>query len=181
MPLLGVALAFGLTSIVRTVGAGLLPRLSELSVDARVLGFVVIATGLVATAIGAYPAARAARRDPADVLRGAGRGDAGVVRGVVWRLLVGGQVAMAVILVAASAMLVRTLHNILNDDVGFEPHGVVTASLASGDTPGARLLEIQKTLAALPGVRSVAYSSLLSDGLRQLVGAVAASDRSSRS
>ena len=92
---------------------------------------------------------RAARRDPADVLRGAGRGDCGVVRGAVWRLLVGGQVAMAVILIAASAMLVRTLHNILNDDVGFEPHGIVTASLSSGDTPGARLLEIQKTLAAL--------------------------------
>jgi len=66
---------------------------------------------------------------------------------------------MAVMLIAASAMLVRTLHNILNDDVGFEPHGIVTASLASGDTPGTRLLEIQKTLAALPGVKGVAYSS----------------------
>ncbi|HEY4307059.1 MAG TPA: ABC transporter permease [Gemmatimonadaceae bacterium] len=156
---LGIALAFGLTAIVRTVGAGLLPRLSELSIDTRVLGFVVVTTCFVATAIGIYPAVRAAKRDPADVLRGAGRGDSSTVRGGVWKLLVGGQVAMAVILIAAASMLVRTLHNILNDDVGFESHGVVTASLVSGDASGPRLLDIRTTLAALPGVKDVAYSS----------------------
>jgi putative ABC transport system permease protein len=156
---LGIGLALGLTSMIRTVGAGLVPRSSELSVDGRVLAFVVVTTGLVATAIGVYPAARAARRDPADALRGAGRGDAGTVRGRIWRWLVAGQVAMAVMLVAASSMLVRTLHNILNDDVGFELHGLVTASLSSGDTPASRLEVIRQTLAALPGTNGVAYSS----------------------
>jgi predicted permease len=156
---LGTALAFALTTMVRTVGAGLLPRLSELTLDGRILAFVVLTACVVAVAIGAYPAVRAARRDPADALRGAARGDAGAVRAGVWRVLVAGQVAMAVMLVAASSMLVRTLHNILNDDVGFEPHGIVTAALSSGDAPGGRLDQIRRTLAALPGVKGVAYSS----------------------
>jgi putative ABC transport system permease protein len=156
---LGVALAFGLTTMVRTVGGSLLPRLSELTIDGRVLAFVIVTACVVAIGIGAYPAARAAQRDPADALRGAGRADAGVVRAGIWRALVAGQVAMAVMLIAASSMLIRTLHNILNDDVGFEPHGLVTASLSSGDTPGARLTEIRETLAAVPGVKGVAYSS----------------------
>ena len=155
----GVALAFALTTLVRTVGGSLLPRLGELTIDARVLAFVVLTTTVVAIVIGIYPAARAARRDPADALRGAGRGDSGVVRGGIWRVLVAGQVAMAVMLIAASSMLVRTLHNILNDDVGFEPHGLVTASLSSGDAPPARLHGIRDALAALPGVKGVAYSS----------------------
>jgi putative ABC transport system permease protein len=156
---LGVVLAFALAAMVRTIGAGLLPRLAELSIDGRVLAFVVVTTCLVASAIGAYPAVRAARRDPADVLRGAGRGDSGAVRAAIWRVLVGGQVAMAVMLIAASSMLVRTLHNILNDDVGFEVHGLITASLSSGDAPVSRLLEIRQKLAELPGVKGVAYSS----------------------
>lgn len=155
---LGSLLAFGLVVMVRTMGAGLLPRLSEIAIDWRLLAFVVATTAAVAVAIGVYPAVRTARRDPVDALRG-GRGETAGVRAGVWRLLVGGQVAMAVMLVAASSLLVRTLHNILNDDVGFAVHGLVTASLSSGDSPGSRLAAIRQDLAALPGAKGVAYST----------------------
>jgi predicted permease len=49
---LGVGLAFALTTLVRTVGGSLRPRLSELAIDGRVLAFVVLTTGIVAIAIG---------------------------------------------------------------------------------------------------------------------------------
>jgi predicted permease len=158
--LLGAAVALLLTRGVKLFGAGLVPRLDELSVDGSVLAFVGAVAVMSAVIAGLYPALRLAGGDPGDALRAA-RGEGAVVRRSVWRVLVGFEVATAVVLLVGSALLIRTLYNILNADTGFDPKGVVTASLSPTGLTPAKIDRIRTELAAVPGVSGVAFSTQL--------------------
>jgi len=157
---LGAGVALVLTRLVRVLGAGLVPRLDELSVDGIVLAFVGGVAVMTAMIAGLYPALRLAAGDPGDALRAA-RGEVSVVRKDVWRLLVGFEVATAVVLLVGSALLIRTLSNILNADTGFDPRGIVTASISpTGLTPD-RIDAIRSELATIPGVSGVGFTTHL--------------------
>ena len=156
---LGAALGIGITRVISRVGADLMPRLAEMTVNVRLLSFSVGISVLVTLLIGLYPALRLARGNSASTLRGASRSTAPMVRARVWHALVGFEVAMAVLLLVASTLLVRTLDNILNSGVGFEIHGVITAALSTGDTPQSRIEQIESSLNAIPGVSGVALAS----------------------
>ncbi|MGH7655869.1 MAG: ABC transporter permease [Gemmatimonadaceae bacterium] len=156
---LGAALAVVLTRVVRIVGAGLLPRLDELHVDAPILAFTAALSVLTAVIIGVYPALRLAGGNPGQLLHGA-RGSGGTVRGRVWRALVAFEIATAFVLAVGSTLMIRTLHNILTEDTGFQAHGLVTAALVPGDTVDlARFGQLRADLAALPGVQGVAFAN----------------------
>ena len=88
---------------------------------------VALLTGLLT---GAYPAAQASRSDPALVLREGGRGVAGN-RGQrrVRNLLVSGQVAISLLLLAGAALLAASFLRLSNQPPGFRPDGVFVASL----------------------------------------------------
>jgi len=156
---LAVLCAFGAIAAIKVIGASLMPRLNELSVDGRVLAFSAGVAVVTALAVGIFPAIRLARRDAGLVLR-AGRGGSSV-RSSVWRALVGFEVALAVMLVIGSALLVRTLRNIVAADTGFDSHGVVTAAITPQESDTARLEEVAGALRALPGVAGVAFTSNL--------------------
>jgi putative ABC transport system permease protein len=157
---LGAGAALVLTRLVRVLGTGLVPRLDELSVNGIVLGFVCVVAVMTAVIAGLYPALRLAAGDPGDALRAA-RGDVSVVRKHVWRLLVGFEVATAVVLLAGSALLIRTLSNILNADTGFDPRGVVTAAISPTGLTPERIDAIRSELAAIPGVSGVGFTTHL--------------------
>ncbi len=158
---LGVLFALVLTRVVRLLGAGLVPRLEELSVNGPVLVFVGAITVATSLLIGLYPAWRMAAGNPGRALRGAGRGGDVAIRANVWRGLIGFEIAMAVVLLVGSALLVRTFHNIVSADPGFDPRHVMTIEL-SPEGPNASadaLSRLREQLAAVPGVRGVAYST----------------------
>ncbi len=158
---LGAVLAVALTRLVRVVGSGLMPRLDELHVDGRVLLFAAGLSVVTAVLIGLYPAVRLVGGNPAELLQGA-RGSKSTVRANVWRGLVGFEIATAFVLLVGSALMIRTLHNILTADTGFQPHGLVTAALVPGDTVDlARVEQLRSDLDALPGVQGVAFSNRL--------------------
>jgi predicted permease len=157
---LGAAMAFGLTRLVRVLGAGLVPRLDELSVDGSVLAFVGGVAVVTAVIAGLYPALRLAAGDPGDALR-TSRGEVSVVRKDVWRLLVGFEVATAVVLLVGSALLIRTLSNILNADTGFDPRGVITATISPRGLTPERIDAIRSELASIPGVSGVGFTTHL--------------------
>jgi predicted permease len=145
--------------LVKIFGTGFIPRLNELGVDGRVLAFVAAIAAATTMLVGIYPAVRLANRDAAWALRGRGHGV--MVRAAVWRVLVGFEVALAVMLLVGAALLVQTLHNIVNADTGFDARNVVTASLSVRGGDSARLAEVPGELAGLPGVEGVAYTNQL--------------------
>jgi putative ABC transport system permease protein len=153
-------LALLATRFVRTVGAGFVPRLNELTVDGRVFAFIGVVALATALLVGVYPALRLARGDAGLVLRAA-RGSAVAIRTSVWRLLVGFEIALAVVLLAGSALLIRTLHNILTAETGIESRGVLTAAISPRAEDIGRLDELRAQLRSLPGVEGVAFADRL--------------------
>jgi putative ABC transport system permease protein len=157
---LGAGMALVLTRLVRVLGSGLVPRLDELSVNVVVLAFVCGVAVLTAVIAGLYPALRLAAGGPGDALR-TSRGEVSVVRKDVWWLLVGFEVATAVVLLVGSALLIRTLSNILNADTGFDPRGVVTATISPTGLTPERIDAIRSELASIPGVSGVGFTTHL--------------------
>src|SRR4029453_18075719 len=85
------------------------PRIAAAALDARVLGFSLVVTLATGVLFGLLPAFTATRAQPAAVLQAGGREHSShaVLR---WRgVLVAGQVALALVLVLAATLVVRSM------------------------------------------------------------------------
>lgn len=105
--------------------------------DARVIGATAVLALVASAAFGLAPALHASRLDLRAALVGGGSGGtlsggAGAAR---WprRLLVVGEVAVGALLVIFAVLLARTFVNLRALDPGFEPEGVVGATLSLQD------------------------------------------------
>lgn len=156
----GVFLAERATAWLVTLEANPVPRSEAIGVDAGVLS---VALGLaVASAVlfGLLPAVRSVRLDLGDALKDGDRGQAGDRRSLRLRsALVLGEVALAVVLLVASGLLIRTLTELLDVEAGFDPDPVWVAGLSLPDAPydddAKRAVFWQRLVeeaAALPGV-----------------------------
>jgi predicted permease len=123
-----------------------------------VLGFacvLALATGVV---FGTAPAWFATRTDPAEALRGAGRGAVGHSSFASKTLLVV-QAALSVVLVAGATLLARSLNNLEHQNLGFQVPGRVLVEIQNpprGYTQpqvAALYRELEGRLNRLPGVR----------------------------
>lgn len=165
---LGVALARGGLALLRPSLIGRLPRAAELELNGGVLTLAVGAGLTAGFLAGVVPAFRAAHRDPGDALRTGGRGGGpGVRRRRISRLLVGGQVAAAVVLVTGALLLVRTLAAVGAVDPGFRTDGLLTAQVTfPADRPGdaATFDALLARIRAVPGVRDAAAAGTVPFG-----------------
>jgi predicted permease len=126
----GVGLAMGLTRALRAIGPTSLPRVDEIGVNAVVLGFAAVAALVSTLVFGLIPAVRLTRSDTT-IGSGAGlRGNSVDHRGPVWKLLVGTEVALALVLLTGSGLLVRSFQHLLSEDLGFDAAEVATMPAA---------------------------------------------------
>ncbi len=125
---LGLGAAAAGVDLVRAIGPSRFPRLSELTVDWRLGVFAVACGVLTALATSAWPAVALTRPAPASLLRSAGRGAVGGPRRLRHAVLAA-QVGLSMVLLVASALLMRSLVERLRVDTGFEPARVVTFEL----------------------------------------------------
>src|SRR5262249_34001901 len=142
------------------------PRSSNLTVDWPVFVFAFGLTVIVGLLFGIAPAWSARRADVMRTLRSAGRG-ATEGSGTLLRLgLIGGQGAVATILVCGALLLIQSLTRLQKVDLGFEPDHVLTAGIVLPPTKypnpekaaafyDALLSEVE----ALPGVISAGLTS----------------------
>ena len=151
------------------IPAGLLPGYADVGVNGRVFAFsftLALAAGAIC---GLAPALLSARQDITDALRdgahtasasGLGR----IRRPGMHQLLVTVEVALALVLLVAAGLMVRTFQGQLRVSPGFDPTAVLTARLAlpARYTPEQRALfatELARRLNDLPGVASASVSS----------------------
>ncbi len=120
----GVGVAFAVVHAIRRASPTFLPRLSEVGIDAGVLGYTALIAVVTALLFGLLPARRLARTEAGQALRSGSRGNAADGRGLVWRFLVGTEVALALVLLAGSALLVRSFRTVLAQDPGFDASDV---------------------------------------------------------
>jgi predicted permease len=172
--LAGAAGSLGL--LVSRVAVRLLARLADapadfdFAVDGRVLAFTAVATGLTGLVCGLAPAWASTRIDILTALR-TETGRHTRVRSTSRRLMVAGQVALSLALLAGAGLFARTLFNLRHADFGFDTSrlGVLTLNPAlAGYGPERRpgfYAAVLERVAALPAVESAAFAVIpLLDG-----------------
>ena len=170
LSLLGMTLGLGLAAWLLRVFVAMapsgLPYLRDARLDMRIMGFTVamglgsaIVFGLVPALYRPRSIALAARTQPAGA------------RALLRRIIVAGQIASSMVLLAGAALLVRSFASLEAQPLGLNSRGVVTASIALNryryTTPQTQrqfFLAAEAAVRRLPGVASVALSDSVPPG-----------------
>ena len=162
----GLLAAWWLTDLLRALLPADVPRLAEAHVDVATATFALAAGAIVTLLAGLAPALRGTRADLQSMLRIGAVGGASDEH--VRRVFVVAQVALAVVLACAAALLVRSAWALDQAPRGYDTAGVLTASLTlpaatyrePADIVGV-LDRIVQGASALPGVTHAAVASQL--------------------
>ena len=132
---LGLFIAFwGLAAIKKLLPADF-PRLNEIHMDWRVLGFTLAASVLTGIIFGLVPALQVSHSDVQDAIRETGRGTAGSLRQSRFRqALIVVEVALSVVLLAGAGLLFRSFVRLQAVETGFVAQQVLTARLTPSGT-----------------------------------------------
>jgi putative ABC transport system permease protein len=137
-----------------------IPRAGGVGLDARALGFTAAITLLTSLAFGFAPALQSSRADLTESLKEGGRGvGAGAGRSRLRNLLVVTEVALSLVLLIGAGLLLKSFRHLLDVNPGFDPHGVLTATVALPNgsyreeaRQSAFFQQALSRIAALPGV-----------------------------
>jgi putative ABC transport system permease protein len=174
---LGVSLALAFLPLLRSLGAGTVPRIAEVQMDAPVLVFSALVCIVTAILFGLAPAVQAGGKQLHDSLKEGIRGSSvGPKQGRVRGALVVAEIAVALVLMTGAALLAESFVHLLGVHLGFTPANVVTFPL---NLPGNRYAQPQQQiqfyrelLERVRGVSAVEQAGLvsflpLSGGYRQ--------------
>ena len=156
----GVGLAFAATGLLVRNGPANFPRLASVHVDVITIAFTILVALLVTAACGVLPALRLESASLTTFLREGGRSaTGGRARHRAQRALIVVQVALALVLLAGSGLLARTVQRLGDVQPGFDPASTLsfTLSLPAAQYPHAgdigRFYEdVLNRISALPGV-----------------------------
>src|SRR5947208_3567776 len=169
----GGVLGLGLAAIALRVGVSLLPetlpRIEEISLDGQVVLFAIVLSVLTGVVCGLAPAFAALRTSVNETLKEGGRtGTAGGGHARLRSVLVVGEIAVALVLLAASGLLLRSFEKMRAVDLGFRPDHVLATSYSLPQKQYTRQAavdefnhELIRRLQQLPGVKSVGLTSFL--------------------
>ena len=163
---LGTAIGAAILSVAPSlVPEGLLPASVSLTFDVRVVAFCAAAAVFVGLVFGVMPAWKATAFSTAEVIGSDTRtttGSGGRLRG----LLVMGEVAMAVFLLAGAGLLLRTLLAVEAFDRGYRAESVLSMLVdpLGSKYPTAEALQqfydqVEAEIAAVPGAAGAAWAS----------------------
>jgi putative ABC transport system permease protein len=152
-----------LEALVAWLPAGI-PRIEQASVDGRVLLFTFAAAAVTGIFFGLAPAVQLARRAPASVLRNDARTSTG--RAPLRAILVAGELAIALVLLAGAGLLIRSFILVQRVDPGFATDRILTFQVrmegpayAKGPARIAFVNSVVDRLKALPGATDAAAGS----------------------
>ncbi len=138
------------------------------TLGASVLIFTTVVSLVSAVVFGIVPALRLMSTDLSTPLSQVGRRAAAGRRGLFDRALVALQVSLAVLLVSGAALLVQTLRNLRETNLGFDPTGRLLITVETRSTSYARqgmttqlASEMLRRVRRIPGVKSASFSSLV--------------------
>jgi len=158
---IGTLIAHASIRLIRAFGPGNLPRLNEVSLDARVLAWALAISVVAGVLVGLAPAVTAVRRDLRRSGEGGGRSvSSGAAARRIRRALVIAEFALAIVLLVGAGLLVRSWWYVNNIDPGFVPERVLVMEVSSPTAftaPSQRAdlyRRILEEIQAVPGVES---------------------------
>jgi putative ABC transport system permease protein len=165
----GLLLAMIALGVLRGASVDVLPAYADLSLDTGAVAFTFLLALLTGAAFGLTPALSAGRGDTQATLRDEARGGTGG-RGAsrARGLLVAGQVALCLSVLAGAGLLTRSLLLMMSEPLGFDTRNALAFDVplpaARYPTISEQLLffdELRERIGALPGVRDVAVVNML--------------------
>jgi putative ABC transport system permease protein len=164
----GAFVAWRLVPLVPQMAANFLP-LEANTVTSLSIPVLLFTTGLsilTGLLMGIYPALQGSHADLVDGLKEGGRGTSGSARQQRFRkILVGGQVALSVTLLAGAALLITSFIRLTEQNVGFRSQylwtGAITLPVSQYPDAASRQRFVEQTLDALrdiPGLQSSTVS-----------------------
>ena len=153
----GIGVATAGVRLVKLVGPATLPRLHEVRADFRLFCFAFGLTVATAILFGLAPALERRSTNLAESLKESGqRSLAGTKNLRLRSWLVVSQIALAVMLVIASGLLVRTFYHLLASDAGFDSQHVLVFELSLPSTQYPNREAVARFYQqALPRLRSI--------------------------
>jgi len=164
----GIGLAYAGVRFLVAIGPSNLPRLNEISIDARTLAFTLLLSVFSGLLFGLIPALRYAGPRATSTLRNVGRTvSASRERHQARNLLVVFQVAIALVLLVSAGLMIRTFAALRTVDPGFtDPQRLQVMRISIPDALIAQPEMVTRTqnaildkLAAIPGVKSAGFAS----------------------
>ena len=161
----GLILALAGVQLLQSAGATYFPRIQEVGLDGTVLALLATLTVCTALLFAVIPAVQGMRASAEETLHTSERtvtASRAIER--LRRALVAGQFGVATPLLVAAMLLATSLDALRQVDVGFDHAGVVSGSIrlpAALYPPAASRVywdELERRVAALPGVQGVAFS-----------------------
>jgi len=164
----GLALAFGGLRLLVTMGQAELPRLQNVTLSTNVLLFTIVVSVGTGLLFGLFPGLKHGRGTLVNALKqGGSRGLAGRGRNRARSALAVSQMAMALVLLVASGLMLRTIQSLRSVDPGFAGADellalrlVVPSSEVEDPAEAALTFErIARRLEQVPGVTGVAMGT----------------------
>lgn len=164
----GIGLAYAGLRFLLAIGPSNLPRLDEIGIDARTLGFTLGLSVLSGLLFGLIPALKYAGPRGGTALQNEGRTvSVSRERHQARNLLVVGQMAMALVLLMSAGLMIRTFGALKKVDPGFsDPQHLQLIRISIPDSLIAEPERVTRTqnaildrLSAIQGVKSVAFAS----------------------
>jgi putative ABC transport system permease protein len=177
----GTLIAIAGTSVLKALGGGIIPRLSTVTIDWRVLLFATSVTGGCALVSGLVPAWLAAKPNLASGLTGSARLDRGSAHrwGGIRGALVVTEIALAVVLFVGAGLMIKGFLRVMPAEPGFSvaDRTRVPVRLAAGVTGSTHRVyddsvhgaerrivfanAVRERMQQIPGVRDVAITSFV--------------------
>jgi putative ABC transport system permease protein len=156
----GVGLALGVVKLFKLIAGHAIPRLDGVTAGWAVLAWGSGAAVLAAAFAGVFPALRAFRLDPMEVLKNAGpKGTAGLGERRLLRGVTMVQTALTLALLVGAGLLIRTMVNIAKVPSGYNTGRILTMSVTAvqGDWSNFHQRALER-VSALPGVQYAAFA-----------------------
>jgi predicted permease len=172
----GGVLGLGLAGLALGVGRSLLPeslpRINEITLNWNVVGFALLLAVVTGLLCGLAPAFAALRTNVNGTLKEGGRsGTTGGGHARLRSALVVAEIAIALVLLAASGLLLRSFEKMRAVDLGFRPENVATAAYSLphkqySTQPSVNAFndELMRRLKQVPGAEGMALTSTLPTG-----------------
>jgi hypothetical protein len=163
----GVALAFALTSYLSRQGSIALPLLSSVRVDGLALVWTLLVALVAGLLFGTATGLRMAAGNVNESLKDAGHGmSAGRKHERLRSTLVISEVALACVLLIGSGLLLRSFLRVLDVDLGFQPNRAAVIAVdydagPNGERRGPALQRMVESVKAIPGVDAVGFTDML--------------------
>ena len=162
--LVGIALASVGADAIRAFAPSGIPRIDDVGVDGRVLGFAVAVALASAVVASASPAARVLRMGLHAALTERGRGSNDGIRGRRVRdHLVIAEIAMALMLTVGAGLLVRSFERLLQNELGFTPDDKLVVQVWAYDDqhqiPANFFEHTRERIRGLSGVKAVGLTT----------------------